>query len=149
EKERSASAASTFLPRIICANRLSLRGDTLRFRTTACASLSERTRSRFALPITIHLGLDLGPHGPLVAAMAVKDARRRELAELVTNHVFRHRDRHVLDAVVHAERQADELRQYRRAPAPDLDHLIAARGARLLRLLQQVAVDEWTFPDRA
>ena len=44
--------------------------------------------------------------------------------------------------VVDAEREADELRQDRRAPRPGLDHFIAARIARLLCLFQQIAVDE-------
>ena len=43
--------------------------------------------------------------------MAVEGAGRRELAELVANHFLVDRDRHVLLAVVDAERQADELRQ--------------------------------------
>src|SRR5262245_21418922 len=79
--------------------------------------------------------------------MAVERAGRRELAELVADHLLGHQHRNVLVAVVDAERQPDELRQDRGAAAPDLDHLIAGRTARGFRLLQQIAVDEWTLPD--
>src|SRR5438552_14261355 len=80
--------------------------------------------------------------------MAVECARRRELAELVTDHLFRHQHRNMLLAVVDAEHQADELRQDGRAPAPDLDHLVAAGRARGLRFLEQIAIDERALPDR-
>ena len=56
-----------------------------------------------------------------------KFAGRRELAELVADHVLGHQHRHELVAVVDAEGQADELRQDRRAPRPGLDDLVAAR----------------------
>src|SRR5207302_1312936 len=44
--------------------------------------------------------------------------------------------------------QPYELRQDGRAPSPAPDHLVAARCARRLRLLEQIAVDERTFPNR-
>src|SRR5262245_34488901 len=146
ENSRSASAVSTFLPRISCASRL---------RATAFASLSESTRSRFALPIVFRLRLTLpsgrrfGPNGLLVAAVTVEGTRRRKLTELVPDHVLRHADGNVLLSIVDAEGQADELRQDRRAPAPDANDLVAARCAYGLRLLQEIAVDKRTFPDRA
>src|SRR5215813_1440663 len=80
--------------------------------------------------------------------MAVEHPGRRELPELVTDHVLGHQHRDELLAVVDAERQADELRQDGRAPSPDFDDLVAARGARLLRLLEQEAVDERALPNR-
>ena len=86
-------------------------------------------------------------HRFLVAAVAVERAGRRELAELVADHVLGHVHRHVLLAVVDAERQPDELRQDGRAPAPDLDDLVATGRTRLLCLLEQIAVDERAFPD--
>src|SRR5688572_25447068 len=63
-----------------------------------------------------------GPLSLLVRRVAVEGPGRRELAELVTDHVLADVDRNMLLAVVDAESQADELRQDRRAPAPDLDH---------------------------
>src|SRR4030095_14782240 len=80
--------------------------------------------------------------------MAIEHARRRELPELVADHLLGHQHRNVLLAVVDAEGQPDELRQDGRAPAPDPDHLVAARRARRLRLLEQIAVNERTFPNR-
>src|SRR5450759_4460504 len=79
--------------------------------------------------------------------MAVEHAARREFAELVTDHFLSHHHRDVLLPVIDAEIQANELRQNGRAPAPDLDHLMTARRARGLRLAQQIAVGEQTFPD--
>src|SRR5436190_22481957 len=80
--------------------------------------------------------------------MAVERAGRREFAELVADHFLAHLHRNVLVAVVDAEYQPDELRQDRRAAAPDLDHLVATSAARGFRLLEQIAVDERTFPNR-
>src|SRR5713101_1719189 len=80
--------------------------------------------------------------------MAVEHARRRELAELVADHFLGDEHRYVLLPVVDPEGEADELRQDGGAPAPDLDHLVASRRARGFRLLEEVAVDEGTFPDR-
>src|SRR4051794_33780180 len=84
----------------------------------------------------------------LVGGMAVEGAGRRELAELVADHVLGHQHRHELVAVVDAEGEADELREDGRAPGPRLDDLVAAAAARLFRLLEEVAVDERALPDR-
>src|SRR5690606_33364035 len=108
--------------------------------------VGERTLARrFAHDFTLSISTALGL---AVRRMAVKRARRRELAELVADHLLRNLHRNVLLAVIDAEGQADELRQNGRAAAPDLDDLVPSRPAGLLRLLQQIAVDEWTFPDR-
>src|SRR5271166_5104106 len=80
--------------------------------------------------------------------MAVEGPRRRELAELVADHLFRHEHGNVLVTVVDAEGEPDELRQDGRAAAPDLDDVGAAGPARGVGLLQEIAVDERPFPDR-
>src|SRR3954462_13747599 len=80
--------------------------------------------------------------------MTVESARRRELAELVADHFLGHLHRNVLVTVVDTEQQSDELRQNRRAAAPDPDHLVPTRSARGLCLLEQIAVDERTLPNR-
>src|SRR5882762_9534876 len=80
--------------------------------------------------------------------MAVERSRRREFSELVTDHFLGHQHRNMLLAVVDAEREPDELRQDGRAPAPDPDHLVAARRARGFRFLEQIAVDERAFSNR-
>src|SRR5271157_2129151 len=80
--------------------------------------------------------------------MAVEGPRRRELAELVADHLFRREHGNVLVTVVDAEGEPDELRQDGRATAPDLDDVGAAGPARGVGLLQEIAVDERPFPDR-
>src|SRR4051812_28351488 len=80
--------------------------------------------------------------------MAVERPGRRELAELVPDHLLGDEHRNVLLPVMDAERQPHELRQDGRAPAPDLDHVVASGRARGLRLLEQIAVDERTLPNR-
>src|SRR5215470_11541725 len=143
ENCRSASAAEAFRPRINCATRLSFCGLTRSIRATALASLSARLRSRLGLLIALSSSL----LGFLVARMAVEGPRRRELAELVTDHFLVHRHRNVLLAVVDAEHEADELRQDGRAAAPDLDDVVTAGRARGICLLEQRAFDERAFPD--
>src|SRR5262249_39448805 len=157
ENSRSASAAETFLPRMSCANRFSFCGLTRRLRLTALASVSESTRSRFFLPIDLSPPLRSAARRGALAAralgfavgrMAVERTGRRELAELVANHFLGDDHRHMLLAVVNAERQADELRQDGRAARPDADHLVASGRTRGIRLFQQIAVDKRTLPDR-
>src|SRR5262245_61572617 len=146
---RSASAVDTFLPRISCATRLSFCGETRRLRATALAALSSSARGADFLPILPSLRRRRRRRPArrlLVAGVTVEGARRRELAELVADHLLGDEDRDVLVAVVHAERDADELRQDGRAPAPDLDDLRAPRAARSLGLLQEIAVDERALP---
>src|SRR5947209_9626778 len=139
---RSASAFATALPRMSCARRLSFCGLTRNMRTVHLASLSARRRGFLTLPI-------LAPLRLLVGGMAVERAGRRELAELVADHLFRHRHRDVLVAVVDAEGDADELRQDGRTTAPDLDDFATRGSARRIGLLEQIAVDERPFPNRA
>src|SRR5690348_14055416 len=110
-------------------------------RQTAFASLSGNARVDFALDISASLRF-------LVGGMAVERAGWRELAELVPDHVLADRNRNMLVAIVDAEGKADELRQYRRAPAPYFDDFVAAGSARRIRFLQHIAVDERTLGDR-
>src|SRR5579872_3149905 len=142
EKLSAASASAAVLPRIDWATRFSLRGLMWTPRRCAPASESSRRRGAAGLPIS-------APPRLLVAGVAVEGARRRELAELVADHVLGHQHRDEFVAVVDAEGQADELREYRRAPRPGADHFVPSRAARLLRLLQEIAVDERAFPNRA
>src|SRR5207244_6130209 len=136
-------------------------GLTRSMRATALDSVSERLRSRFFLLIALASRLSGrrcrsrrcrgrcrsragGTLGLAVGRMAVEHAGRRELAELVADHLLGDQDRNVLLPVVDAEGEPDELRQNGRAPAPDPDQLMAARRARLLGLLEQIAVDKGT-----
>src|SRR5262245_44621530 len=152
ENWRSASAAATALPRISPATKLSFCGLTRMLRATAFASLSARPRSRAFLPMAFCLlpsgGGGRGALRLAVRRVAVERACWRELAELVADHFFRRQHGNVLLPVVDAEGQPDELRQDGRAAAPYLDDVVAARGTRGLRLLQEIAVDERAFPNR-
>ena len=78
--------------------------------------------------------------GLLVGRVTLERARQRELAELVADHLFGDVHRHVLLAVVHGDRQTDEVGQDRRAARPGLDRLLVLDGRGLLDLLQQVGV---------
>src|SRR5262249_7763198 len=122
-KVRSASAVATFLPRISWATRFNFCDETRIMLVRARASVSLSARSCWGWPIAS------GPPGLLVGGMAVEGARRRELAELVADHVLADQHRDVLVAVVDAEGHPDELRQDGRAPAPYPDHLAAPAGA--------------------
>src|SRR5690348_13751006 len=83
----------------------------------------------------------------LVGGMAGEEARRRELAELHSDHFLIDRHRHELAAVVDVEGQADELRQDGRAARPGLDRRTLAGFLSGFRLLQERQLDERTFPD--
>src|SRR5579859_4403153 len=138
----SLRARCTGRPRIDWATRFSLRALVRRERTFDIASLGPRRRSLACLLMLLPLGL-------LVGGVAGKVAGGRELAELHADHVLAYQHGHVLLAVVHAEGQAHELGHDRRAARPDLDHLLAARILDGFRLLEQIAVDERAFPNRA
>src|SRR3954453_3780233 len=79
--------------------------------------------------------------------MAVERARRRELAELHSDHFLVDRHRHELAAVVDIEGQADELRQDRRTARPGLDRRALAVVLSGFGLLKQRKLNERTFPD--
>src|SRR5207247_1449423 len=80
------------------------------------------------------------------AAVALEDARRRELAELVPDHVLGHEQPRVLLAVVDHERGADELRDDGAVARPG-PHRLAVL-AMLLVLAQQPGVDVRAFLQR-
>src|SRR5205085_8020662 len=142
EKVSSASAAEAVLPRIVWATRLSLRGLVRSPLIDAAASLSASRRSAAGLPIS-------APSRLLVAGVPVEGPRRRELAELVPDHVLgdQHRDEFV--PVIDAEGEPDKLREDRRPARPGADYLIASGAARRLRLFEEIAVDKRPLPYRA
>src|SRR5687768_17086385 len=93
--------------------------------TTTCAFRGE-TRTHFAcartcLPVSATATrpppalLDLCR---LVARVAAERARRRELAQLVADHLLGDEDRHVLAPVVHRDRVPDHVLEHRRRARP-------------------------------
>src|SRR3712207_5324572 len=136
----SFSTRCTDRPRIDWATRFRFRGEVPRFTTLARASFSFTRRGLDACPILLPLRF-------LVGRVAVEGARRRELAELHAHHVFADQHGDVLLAVVDAEGEADELRHDGGPARPGLDHFLAARRLGRIRLLEQIAVDERTFPN--
>src|SRR5881394_3246801 len=81
----------------------------------------------------------------LVARMRLERARRRELAQLVPDHVFGDEHWDVLPAVVYGNRQPDHVGNDHRAARPRLDRLAIALGGGRFHFLQQVKIDERTF----
>ena len=67
---------------------------------------------------------------------------------VVADHVLGDEDGNVFLAVVDAEGEADELRHDGGPARPGLDHVLAARAVRGFGLLQEIAVDKRTFPNR-
>src|SRR5690349_8425307 len=114
---------------------------------------AERRTPRSVASVSIIASLPLpragrrGRRDLLVRRVTLERARQGELAELVTDHVLRHVDRDVLLAVVHGDRQPDEVGRDRRAARPGLDRLLVVDRARGFHLLLQVAVDERALLD--
>src|SRR6476661_7777834 len=133
ENSRSASALATFLPRMSAATRLSLRGLTRIVRMTAWASVSDSARGCFFLLIGAASALARASGSAAralrlaVGGVPEERAGRSKLAELVPDHFLGHHHRQMFVSVVDPEGEADELRQDRRATAPDLDHIMPAR----------------------
>src|SRR3974390_3505562 len=105
-KLRMLSAWSTFLPRTRAATSRPLSAERRTPRTTERVSM-----------FVPSLLLD----GLLVRRVALEGPGHGELAELVADHLLGHVDRHVLLAVVHGDRDPDEVGQDRRAARPGLD----------------------------
>src|SRR5579884_399543 len=125
----STSASFTLLPRIASATRRNLRGPMrANFR---CATASVRTCVSAMLL-----------HRCLIAAVAAEVAGGRELAELVTDHVFGNEHRNVRFAVVHADRVSDHRRDDRRGAAPRLDDALFAALVHRFDFLNQMVRDE-------
>src|SRR5208282_3866214 len=84
----------------------------------------------------------------LVRRVGLEGARERELAELVTDHVFRDVHRNVLLAIVDGDRQPDKIRRDRRTSRPGLDRSLVRGCPRRLDFRLQVVVDKRTLLDR-
>ncbi len=62
-----------------------------------------------------------------VLAMTAEGAGRRELAQLVTDHLLGHENRHVLPAVVDGDRVPNHPREDRAGARPGADDLAVVR----------------------
>src|SRR6185437_11511666 len=87
------------------------------------------------------------PLGLLVRGVTLERTGQGELAKLVTDHVLVDVHGNVLLAVVHGNRQTDELGQDRGTARPGLDRLLVfARNGRV-HLLDEVSVDKRALLD--
>lgn len=77
--------------------------------------------------------------------MASVVAGQRELAQLMTNHILVNQNWHMLPAIVHRDRQADHLREYRRTARPGLDWFAVFVLYGLIDLVHQMMINKWTF----
>jgi len=75
--------------------------------------------------------------------------RWSELAELVTDHVFRHIDGNEGLAIMDFQIETDEIRGDRRATGPGLDRFTAVGLLGHHNLVEDMRVDEETFFTRA
>src|SRR5690242_19785083 len=82
---------------------------------------------------------------PLVLDVTAEGPRRRELAELVTDHCLGDEHRHVLAAVVYGNGVAEHRRHDHRATRPGLDHVLGALVVLGVHLLGEVVVHERTL----
>src|SRR5918995_1841330 len=128
----TASASPTGWPRTRSATRRHFCGEMRAWRRIAetCICLLRRR-------------LDLLGRG-----VALENPGRRELAELVADHVLGHEHRHVLAAVVHRDREPDHVRQDHRAARPGLDRAAVVLVARDLDLPGEVQIHERAFLQR-
>src|SRR5579863_5941896 len=90
------SASPTLLPRIWSATR---RTFCVAMRAYLCLAAT-----CIWIPLCLHFGF-----GGLALAVALEDAGRRELAQLVADHVLAHQHRYVLTAVVHRDGETHHL----------------------------------------
>src|SRR2546421_722973 len=77
-----------------------------------------------------------------VAGVAAERPRRRELAELVADHLLGDEHGHVLAAVVDRNRVPDHLREDRRRPRPGADHPLLVGRVHRLDAAHQPLLDE-------
>src|SRR5262245_49765735 len=74
--------------------------------------------------------------------MTAKCPRRRELAQLVSDHLLADEDRHVLATVVDGDRVPDHVREHGRRARPRLERTLLPGGVHLLDAAHQPFLDE-------
>src|SRR5437867_164659 len=148
------SAFASALDRVLATKRADLRGTSASsawacraFRPWICRTTSRifcaDMRTFSVLAWTSMKLLRLGLRG--VRAVLLEDPGWRKLAEPVAHHVFRDEDRVEDFAVVHVERQSDEIRRDHRTARPGLDWRLGPRLFGLRDLVGQMMVNERAF----
>src|SRR5437763_16790726 len=97
-----------------------------------------------SIPLSLSSGRRAG-RGGLAAAVALEHPGRRELAQLVPDHVLLHEHLEELVAVVDLEGVAHELGDDRAGPRPGADRLLGPVLVQLLDLAVDLLVYERTF----
>src|SRR5690349_362737 len=119
------TACCTFIPRTLSMTRRSFWGEIDRNEVCARTSI-------IGLPLLLFLFDE-------VAAIGTS---RREFAQLVSDHVLGHIDRHMAAAIVYRNRVSDHLREYGAGPTPGTDHNFFAFLVQLLNFFEQLGADE-------
>src|SRR5947207_914892 len=144
-------ASSALFPLMRSVTRRAFLGESRRYRADAFTSISSTrphigralgraARSRRTRPGYRGRAGRLGRRDrPTVSAEA---ARRRELAEPVSDHVLGDEDRHVTTPVVDGDGVADHDRQDHRRPRPGLHDLLLVQRVQDLDLLFEGLLDE-------
>src|SRR4030042_871900 len=123
-------ASSTFFPRMRSALSRVFCGDKRRYLATARVSMMPPSgRLRRCLQL-----------GFPVPGMAEEGAGGRKFSQFIPYHVFRHKNRNELLAVVDGESLSDHLRKDGRTPGPRFDDLTALRPYGLFNLFHQMRV---------
>src|SRR5687767_8758380 len=133
---RMFRASSTCLPRMRSATSRTFRGAILRYRSTAFIALSLRRR---------RCGRSSRRHLLLLGGVAMEGPRRRELAQLVTDHLLGDEHRDELLAVMDGERMTDHVRRDHRSARPRLDDRLLSRIVHLPHPVFEVRVHERTL----
>src|SRR5512139_1977122 len=81
----------------------------------------------------------------LVRNVSLEGTRYGKLAQFVADHVFSHKHRHMLAAVMNRNRQTDEVGQHGGTTRPGLDRALVTGAANGLNLFQQMPVNEGAF----
>src|SRR3546814_12459010 len=85
------------------------------------------------------------PLGLLVRGMTLESTGKRELAELVANHVLVDIDGNVLAAIMHSNCQPNELGPDGGTARPGLDRLFLFAFHARIHLFVQIRLDYWAF----
>lgn len=81
--------------------------------------------------------------------MSFERARRRELTQLVSDHVLRDVDGNELPPIVNRDRVPDHLGNNRRTPRPRFDHLFLEPPVEQFDFSDKVIINKRTFLKRS